>query len=179
MVREIFRTIGYFLLILVIVAGIFCGIWLYDKFTAKSYDYGSIKETSSNLVFYIDSPTVVLTDIGNGEYGIERKFSSVYQLDNTFDADKYNYIFELNDNMFPNTNIYAGRVECVLDLTFLDTAGNDIMTDTLYLTINFYNDSSELVLKTKKVGSLNYWNSYFNGYGFKLKVYKGDLKTIG
>lgn len=177
MFREIFDSLRNIVLILVIAVGVFCSFWLFDKLTAKSYDYGDIKETSSDLVFYIDSPTVVLTEQKNGEYGVTKEFYQIYQVDNTFNADKYNYTFELNDNLFPTTNISAGKVECVLNLTFLDTTGADILTDTLYLTINFYSDSSELVIDIENDENVEYWNSYFNSYGFMLKVYKGDIKV--
>ena len=174
MFRELLDRLEYFLWLVIIICSIFASAWLITKFTAKSYDYGEIKDVSSGLVFYIDTETMVLSQMEDNSYGIKKTFTQIYQVDNTFDADKYSYRFELNNNLFPNTEISAGHVSCEMDLTFLDTNGEDILSDTLFLTINFYSDSSELILKTNREEALKYWNSYFNSYGFTLKVYKEE-----
>lgn len=173
--KELLDRLEYFLWLIVLICGVFASIWLVTKFTAKSYEYGDIKDVSSGLVFYIDSETVVLSELNDETYGTKKIFSQIYQVDKTFDANKYNYRFELNNNLFPNTNINAGQIQCNLDLTFLSPEGEDILTDTLFLTINFYSNSSELIIMTKNRDALNYWNTYFNSYGFVLKVYREEV----
>ena len=156
-----------------VVGAVLCSFWIVDNFTASSEVLGSLNRTSSDLVFVIQTETIVMTKETDDKYSISKEFSSVYQVNKDFDADKNEYEFVLNDLCFANTEIMAGQVKCDLTMTFLDTTGEDILTDTLYITINFYSGSTILDIHTLGGSQANaYWLSYFNSYGFDMRVYQ-------
>lgn len=157
-----------------IVGAVLSIFWLVKTYTAESYQYGELEETSSNLEFVIQSPTLVLyqDELNSDIYYNEKTYTSVYQISD-FNADENKYYFELNKTRFYSVEMKAGLICCFLDFTFLDTSGNEICTDNLEITINFYDDST-IVLVESKGGytASTYWQSYFNANGFDLRVYK-------
>lgn len=159
--------------VVTIVGAILSSLWMIKTFTAESYEYGEIEEVSSNLEFIIQSPTLVLNqdELNSDRYYSEKEYTSVYQVTD-FNADENEYYFELNKTRFYSVEMKAGYIKCSLDFTFLDTSGNEICTDKLEITINFYDDST--IVLVESLGGYtasSYWQSYFNANGFDLRVY--------
>ncbi len=172
---ENMKTSEFIVWLLCLVGAVLSGFWIFRTYTADSEIIGNIQQTSSNLVFIIQSETVVMQQDqeNTDKYYTSKKFSSVYQVDTTFDAEKYDYEFILNDRCFASTKFENGLLECNLETTFVNTNGQDLFTDTLYITINFYSGSTVLDMYTLGGATANaYWLSYFNSYGFDMRVYK-------
>lgn len=153
--------------------------WIVDTFTARSYEYGEEQTISKNLKFILQSPTLILSpemDEEDGsviKYVSEKSFSSVFQVDSEFNADKNNYEFIFNGNYIPEIEMTAGYVAAELNYTFLGTQGQDLFSDTLYINLNFY--SNETILKVETYGgqtAFTYWLSYFNTNGLDIRVYQ-------
>jgi hypothetical protein len=166
-------TIKEFILwLLCLVGAVLACFWIITTYTATSELLGSLNSTSSNLVFCIQTQTVVMTQEDGDKYSTTKEFSSVYQVDSTFDADKNSYEFILNNTCFASTEMEAGKVSCDLTTTFLNTDGSDLFTDTLYISLDFYSDKTVLNIYTLGGQTANaYWLSYFNSYGFDMRVY--------
>lgn len=161
--------------LLCLIGAVLCSFWIIKTYTASNEVLGSLDRTSSNLVFIIQSKTAVMTQDSEDEnkYSLTKEFASVYQVDKDFNADENQYEFILNKSCFASSDIKAGRVQCNLELTFLDADGSELITDTLYLTINFYSGSTVLEMYTLGGETANaYWLSYFNSYGFDMRVYQ-------
>ncbi len=163
--------------LITLAVAVVCSFWVVRTYTADTIITGTPQSVSENLVFVIQSPTIVLTedtsDTTHKTYSVERSFSSVYQVDNTFDAEKYEYSFELNGRCFASSIFEYGEFKCELEMTFIGTNNQDLLTDTLTITIDFYSGSTLLKMTTTGgVQANSYWLSYFNSYGFDMRVYK-------
>lgn len=156
-------------LIAVIICGIFSGFWLWDTFTAESYEYGDLSEVSSNLVFIIQTETMVFP---TGTTEIKKEFESIYQVYAEFDAEENDYSVTLNSNPIPNSKIENGTIEMNLDLTFLNPDGTDKFSDELLFKIEFFSNKTIMTIETLNSDAVSFWNTYFNSYGFDLRVYK-------
>lgn len=168
----------------VFICTILAVTWIVTTFTATSYEYGTKQEISSDLKFIIQSPTLVLTQkqiedgiYSNDIYVSEKSFTSVFQVDSEFNATENEYEFEFNGSYIPEIEMSAGYVEANLNYTFLGTQGQELFTDILYITLNFY--SNETILKVETHGGQTaaaYWLSYFNTNGLDIRVYeKGEV----
>lgn len=158
-----------------IMGAILSCFWLVQTFTARSYEYGQIETVSSNLKFVLQSPTFVMyPDLEDTtRYYSNKEYSSVFQIDKDFNADTKQYDLLLNGNYFPNVEMYAGHVECDLNFTFLDTKGQDLINDTLYITIDFHADTTNLSIETYGgQEAAGYWLTFFNSNGFDLRIYE-------
>lgn len=172
----------FFLWLICLAVAVVCGFWVVRTYTADSIINGNLPSVSENLVFVIQSPTIVMTedleDPTHKTYSVEKIFSSVYQVDKTFDAEKYEYSFELNGRCFASSKFEYGEFMCELETTFIGIKNEDLMTDTLTIVIDFYSGST--VLKMSTSGGLQangYWLSYFNSYGFDMRVYNMGVKS--
>jgi len=159
--------------LLCLCGAVLSSFWIIDTYTATSEIVGELQKTSENLVFIIQTETMVMTQEEDNKFSTTKTFSSVYQVDNTFDAEANNYEFILNKRCFASSKFENGLLECNLETTFVNTDGTDLITDTLYITINFYSGSTVLEIYTLGGQTANaYWLSYFNSYGFDMRVYK-------
>ena len=152
-----------------IILGVFSSFWLIDKFTAESYQYGDLSEVSSNLIFIIQTDTMLFV---NDSTKIEKEFESIYQVCSEFDAEKHQYKFTMNGSPVANAKINNGQIAIDMDVTFLNTDGSDKKNDILTVRIDFFSNKTKLLLETKDAEAVAYWNTYFNSYGFDLRVYK-------
>ena len=168
------KTSEFIVWLLCLAGAVLSSFWIISTYTASSEVIGELQKTSENLVFIIQAETIVMTESNEDDkYSATRTFSSVYQVDSTFDAEKYDYEFKLNNRCFASAKFDNGLLECNLTSTFVNTKGQDILTDTLYITINFYSGSTVLDMYTLGGQTANaYWLSYFNSYGFDMRVYK-------
>ena len=160
--------------VVTIVGAVVGSLWIIKTFTAESYEYGELEEVSTNLEFIIQSPTLVLyQDEANfNRYYSEKEYTSVYQVSD-FNADDNQYYFELNKTKFYTVEMKAGLIKCSLNFTFLDTSGNEVCSDNLYISINFYDDSTVVLVESNGGSEASvYWQSYFNANGFDLRVYR-------
>lgn len=160
--------------ILSLAGAVVSTFWIIKTYTAKSYDYGEQVNLSTNLEFIIQSPTIALyqdhEDVN--KYTSRKTYTSVYQLSN-FDASKNNYYMVLNGNRIYDAVMDHGRVDCSLCATFLSTTGQDIITDNLTFTIDFNASSTVVTIETQGgINASNYWQSFFNAYGFDLRIYR-------
>ena len=159
----------YIICWLSIIFGVFSGFWLIDTFTAESYQYGDLSEVSSNLIFIIQTDTMLFA---NDSTKIEKEFESIYKVCSEFDAEKNQYKFTMNGNPVPNAKINNGQIALDMNVTFLNTDGTDKKSDILTVQIDFFSNKTKMLLETKDAEAAAYWNTYFNSYGFDLRVYK-------
>ncbi len=123
-----------------LAVAVVCSFWVIRTYTAKSVINGGAQEVSDNLVFIMQSPTIVMAKDSkdSNHYFAEREFSSVYQVDKTFDAEKFDYEFSLNGRHFASSVFEYGEFICTLDITFVGTNNKDLITDVLSISIKFY-----------------------------------------
>ena len=164
-----FKLIGRIFCFLIIICGAFASAWLIDTFTAESYQYGDTSQVSSNLIFIIATETMVFP---GDNLKIEKHFESIYQVNSEFDTNKYTYEFTMNGEPVVNAQIKNGQIVIKMSTTFLDTTGEDILSDTLSVQLDFFSDKTRMILETQYKEAVPYWNAYFNSYGFDLRVYK-------
>ena len=111
-------------------------------------------------------------------YEYRTSFSSAFQVDQDFDAETYDYILELNGETFATTSIHHGIAEASLNFTFLDTHGEELLSDTLNIEINFLLGSTELEVWTEGgYEAVTYWNYFFDSMHFEIRVYRVGEKT--
>lgn len=166
--------------LLCLIGAVLSSFWIISTYTASNEILGNLNKTSNNLVFIIQCKTAVMTPDKEiqDKYSLKKEFISVYQVDKDFNADENEYEFVLNKTCFANCEMVAGKVSCNLEFTFLDTDGSELLTDTLYLTINFYDGSTVLEMFTLGGETANaYWLSYFNARGFDMRVYNLGVKN--
>lgn len=163
------KILGRIFCVIVIILGAFSTAWLIDTFTAESYQYGTTGEVSSNLIFIISTETMVFP---GDDSKIEKQFESIYQVNSEFDTSKYSYEFTMNGEPVANTKIDNGQILLEMSTTFLNTTGEDILSDTLKLQLDFFSDKTRMIIETQNKEAVPYWNAFFNSYGFDLRVYK-------
>lgn len=175
------KTKEFFFWLIVIVCGLFASFWMYQNLNRSGYNYGDFaSKYSDNIKFNLYQDTVVLNpnqDIAD-RYECRTKFSSAFQVDPDFDAEQKEYLMELNKECFATTNIHHGVAELDLNFTFLNTHGEELMTDTLHIELNFLLGSTELYIYTDGgYEAVTYWNYFFDSTHFNLMVYEVGEKT--
>lgn len=157
-----------------IVLAILSSLSLYYTYTNESYKRGDPSLVSSNLCFLLQSETLVLEQKSDNSaiYECEIEYASVYQVCSDFDANKNEYYMELNGYLF-SQSLVAGHAEGTLDFTFLGTQNEILLNDKLYMIIDFYSNRTNVYVYTEGgYEAFSYWLSYFNTYGFDLRVYE-------
>lgn len=164
---------NYLICFLLIILGTFSCIKLVDIWTRTSSVVGepTTIETQNNyeLVCKYDLGTMIFD---TEDYQTYTSNNSYAHLD--FDGTDGNYKLLVNDSLLSNVTVNAGKIEADYSRNFYDIDKTVITTVNLEIEINFYNDETQIVIKTKNVNnSQAYLMQYMATDGFILKVVKG------
>ncbi len=170
---------SYLICFILIALGCFCGVQLYQEYTAESYINGSIdisnkfsQETfnysSSSVVFYHD----IYDDSDTYSFEID-----LLKVDN-FDGTKNQYQVELNDYVLTDSQISAGSVFSVMNMDFYDVHGDIVCNAKLNISVKFLSSKTALSLvvvgNEQKSGleQSRFFEQYFSDNGIRLKILK-------
>lgn len=167
---------GLIIWLVIIVCGAFACMWSVTNVFKRSYEYGQFQNNySNNLKFNIYQSSLLLVEDKEqpNRYYYNTTFSSAYQVCPDYDATKKEYEMQLNGQIFATSTIEYGFADLNLNFTFLNTHGEELLTDTLYISLDFNFGSTELTVYTLGGSeALEYWNYYFDSIGFTLRVYE-------
>lgn len=161
----------YIICFLLIIAGVFCGTSVFMEMSEESYINGSIDITNSSTqesFYYSNSSLVFYNDI------YDETETYYYTIDLTaiedFDGLNKDYDVYVNGYEIFDESIYAGRVECILNLTFYNTDAESLDNAALNIKIEFLADKSTLTIYTTTYTSATYLESYFENNGLLIKI---------
>ena len=159
---------SYVICCVLIVLGTFFGIRLVQEMTSESYVNGSIDITNE---FYQDSFKYSTNNIVFYPIAEEESYDFSIELLPTenFDGEDKEYIVKLNDYVLL-ANIYAGKITADVNMDFYDTEGAILCNGAMSLKLEFFADKTNLTLVCADENSANYFEEYFNSYGFRLTV---------
>ncbi|MBQ8468623.1 MAG: hypothetical protein IJ542_02585 [Clostridia bacterium] len=176
------KTKEFFFWLIIICCGLLACFWLFQNINRSGYNYGDFASNySDNLRFNLYQDSVLLSPSAtdSNKYEYSSKFSSAFQVDPNFNAEEKEYLLELNGECFATTNIHHGVAELELDFTFLNTHGEEILTDTLHMELNFMLGSTQLEMWTDGgYDAVRCWNYFFDSMHFNLRVYEVGEKDI-
>lgn len=167
----------YVICIVLVFCGAFCGVLLYEEFTAESYINGSIdisNQFSQESFSYSSSSVVFYNDIYDDEdiYYFETDLLKVDDFNGLINS----YQVIINDYVLIDTTIYAGSVNSILLMEFYNTSGILDCVASLNISIQFFSDKTTLLLTV--VGNddysgfvqSRYFEQYFSDNGIRLQV---------
>lgn len=163
----------YLICFILMVAGVFCGIRLYQLVTRESYINGSIDIQNK---FYLESFAYASTSVEfyNDIYDGTNTYS--YEVDllrvDDFNGTKNVYQVELNGYILTDTQISAGAVFSKAYLDFYNTDGDIVCSSSLDIAIKFLSDKTTLTLATTGGENASFLTQYFKDNGIRLKVIK-------
>lgn len=173
---------AFFVWLVIIICGALACMWTVQNVLKSSYEYGSFQENySSNLKFNIYQNSILLVEdkAQPNKYAYSTTFSSAYQVCPDYDATKKVYEMQLNGQIFATSTIEYGYADLNLNFTFLNTHGEELLTDTLYIALDFNFGSTSLTIYTLGGSqAVEYWNYFFDSAGFTLRVYEVGEKTV-
>lgn len=157
----------YLICSLIILVGVFLGIKFYNDVRAESYINGSIdisnqfkQETfnysSSDVSFYQDADgyvySVKLLPMGD------------------FNGIENSYQLYLNDYIVFDTEYSAGSVVSYVNIDFYDIDGSLDRSAKLGISVYFFDDKTQLTLRTDSIESATYLEKYFMNNGCKINL---------
>lgn len=163
----------YLICFVLTVAGVFCGIRLFQLIARESYVNGSIDIQNQ---FSVESFAYANTSIEfyNDIYDPTNTYA--YEIDllkvDDFNGTKSRYQLVLNDYVLIDTQISAGAVFSKAYLDFYNTDGQIVCSAYLDISIKFLSDKTALTLKTTGGESASFLTQYFKDNGIRLKLNK-------
>lgn len=161
----------YLICFVLMIAGTFCGIRLYQLATAESYVNGSINiENKFSMESFSYASTSV--EFYNDLYDPTESYS--YEIDlkkvTDFDGAKKQYQIVMNDYFLLDTQISAGTVFAKAYIDFYGTDGKIVCSATLDISIKFLSNKTTLTLSTTGGENASFLMQYFADNGIRLKV---------
>lgn len=153
----------------VILLGIYSTFGFITDLKAESYTIGNLelKNTYGQESFNYYTNTIVF-NLDNDTYICEQNLTKV----NDFDGNKNTYNVVLNDYYLINSSISNGSIYSVVLMDFYNSDGSINCNGTLNISIKFYSDKTNLTITTNTQNEADYFEKYFQDYGFRLNVYQ-------
>ena len=161
----------YIICFVIIVAGAFCGIRLYQLVTAESYINGSINienKFSMDSFTYANTSVVFYNDIYD-ETNTYTFSVDLKKVDN-FDGAKNKYEVIMNGYVLLDTQISAGTVFSTAYIDFYDTSGDIVCSAYMDISIHFLSNKTALTFTTTGKENASFLEQYFADNGIRLKV---------
>ncbi len=154
----------------VIVVGIFSSIGLYKELTKKSFVNGTLDDVNmfSQTEFDYTSTSVAFYDNVNDNTDIRYFENSVLKVDD-FNGLTKQYKVTLNENTLL-ANIEAGYISTSMTMRFYDPHNTLLCEGTLYITIEFLSDKTNLKMYVENGTQAQYFEKYFKENGIRLKA---------
>lgn len=161
----------YLICFVLMIAGTFCGIRLYQLVTAESYINGSIdieNKFSQESFSYANTAVEFYHDI------YDETDTYTYSVDlkrvENFNGAKKQYDITLNDYYILNAQISAGSAFFKLYMDFYDTDGVKKCSAFLNVSVKFLSDKTRLTLSTMGGENASFLTKYFKDNGIRLKI---------
>ncbi len=154
----------------IIVIGIFSSIGLYKELSRKSFVNGSLDDVNmfSQTEFDYTSTSVAFYDNVNDSTDIRYFESSVVKVDD-FNGLTKQYKVTLNDHTLL-ADIEAGYITTSMTMQFYDAHNVLLCEGTLYITIEFLSDKTNLKMHVENGVQAQYFEKYFKENGIRLKA---------
>ncbi len=161
---------GYLICGILIIAGFFCGMNMFNVWSRTSSVEGSPTtietENDYSIVAKFDCGTLALETDDNSNYSGVLSFGAV-----DFDGTEKEYILLINDNLISDVTFYPGRVDVNYTMNFYNTSGELASTLDLNIDIEFYDSNTALTFKmTNEDSSYAYLTQYLNYNGLIIKI---------
>lgn len=158
--------------VVVIIAGVFCGVSFYREVKAESYINGRInienKFTQENFFYTASSVAFYLETYADKPetYVCEQNSKKVED----FNAEKKTYQVKLNNYILLDAQINAGSVFANFHLDFHDTNGEITQDADMQISILFLSDKTQLKFVVVGEESRAFLEKYFAENGIRLQV---------
>ncbi len=143
----------YLICFILVIAGAFCGIRLYQLVTAESYVNGSIDIENQ---FTMESFSYANTAVEFYHDVYDTTDTYAYSVDlrrvDDFNGADNTYQVTLNGYYILDAQITAGSVFCKVNMEFYDTDGNLIHTAFVNVSVKFLSDKTALTVSTMMHG---------------------------
>ncbi len=169
--------------IVIYVLGILATIWtVKNVITPKNQSYGGFEKMTDNLVFYYQTTSVVMTvdETDSNTYNMTKELSPLLKDGQMlYDADKNDYMLELNNTPICNVEYKAGYFQGNLNYSFRSSKGEQVMYDELTILLEF-NQLNTTLSVTTHGGELakSYWTTFFDCNGLKLNLYQTNAVKV-
>jgi len=155
-----------------IIISIFATIGIINMGKKQGYILGTgidVTWVYSMEHFKYDNTSVVLSPTANHNV-FEYSNDNLFRVDD-FDARRYDYVFYVNEHIGSYTEILARQINTQFIVDFFNTDGSLAMTSTLHVSVEFLTGRTKLTLRCNDgIAAVNYWNTFFKDYGFRLKA---------
>ena len=167
---------SYLFCFILIIAGVFCSIGLYNEFTNNSGVYGTFESVETvnkfDEVLKVDEGVIPFESSDYVNYS-----AKIAQEPVKFDGSKEDYAVLFNGNLLSDVEIYSGKITAVITLNFYNTEGAKVATAVVNVLIEFLDSNTIITFTTKNENnSFAYLNQYMNVNGAILKVVTREAK---
>lgn len=150
-------------------------LWISENvFSTKTESYGSFTSMTDNLIYYYQTTSVVFEKQDDNVYIFEKEMSPLLNDGKMqYDADKNDYLLELNNTPVSDVVYEAGYFDAKLNYSFRNVKNNELIYDELTIRLEFNQKNTTLFLTTSG-GSVaaNYWITLFDCNGLKINLYQ-------
>lgn len=166
-----------FVWFLIYILAILSSIWIYDNvISTHTESYGTFTSMTDNLIFYYQSTSVVLEEDEDDDsiYFVEKELSPLLENGKMlYDANKNDYILEVNNSPICDVKYEAGYFEGKLNYSFRNVKNEELIYDELTIRLEFNQKNTSLKLTTSGgSAAANYWTTLFDCNGLKLNLYE-------
>ena len=173
---------AYLISLVLIVAGVICGVQYFKKVSAESYVNGSIdidnKFVSESFNYTASSLSFneVIDDTAEEDVSINHYYYTINLLPiESFDGDKFNYSVTLNGCDIYDANISLGAILFDFELNFYSPDGALSCESIMHCNITFLNNKTVLRFDCYGEDNKNYLESYFDTNGIRLTVLESTI----
>ncbi|HBP43619.1 MAG TPA: hypothetical protein DD621_02935 [Clostridiales bacterium] len=167
---------GYAICLIIIVTAIYMTMDLIKVFTAKSGSIGFSTEDK-----YFASAVDIEKDFSTANLQKNEKTGFYdYQITikavNDYDGTKNSYELLINNNPCCYNETGAGYLKSSFRRKYYDIEGNVTIDDTLYITLQFFTNKTEVKFESRGgKEAVAYWSNYIDNNGLNLKIIYSKL----
>lgn len=162
---------GYLICSVIIVAAIFMLLDMIKTFTSKSTSIGFATETK-----YFESAADIDVDVNQSSLQLNEEsgfyeYKTTIKAVNNFDGTKNKYELLVNNNPCNINDCGAGYLKSEFVKRFYNIEGKVVLTGTLLINFNFYNNKTDVQIITKgNSEEVSYWKSFIANEGLNLNI---------
>ena len=172
-------AIMYLIALIIIISGVFAGVWDYRHITSKSYIKGDLSGIdnvlmSTELYFNTNQLTLYEVEDADNQYLYTIDLTPIKNFNGL--TKKYEVVF--NGNEVINAKVGAGYVEFSKMLEFLSVNNEILSTSKMVIQVSMLADKTRLkvFVETDKI---EYMTQYFNNNSFALSIRQtGGVKWV-
>lgn len=169
--QEGMRWWGYAICIVIILVSIFMLLDMVKTFTSKSTSIGFATESK-----FFESAVDIEIDINQSSLQLNEQtgfyeYSTTIKAVNNYDGIKNKYELLVNNNPCNINDCGAGYLKSEFIKKFYNVDGEILVTGTLLINFNFYQNKTEIQILTKgNAEEVSYWKSFIANEGLNLNI---------